>query len=61
MSQIRQQIIAIHTLPNISRNESNQAMIFGQLKEYNVKNIFLQILCRKGDRETSSSPLLFFK
>ena len=36
-------------------------MKFGQLIEYNKKNIFLQKLCRKWGRETSSRPLLIFK
>ena len=34
------QIIAIHILPNISRSKGNQAMKFGQLLEYNMRNIF---------------------
>ena len=34
------QIIAIHILPNISRSKGNQAMKFGQLSEYNMRNIF---------------------
>ena len=41
-SQTEQQIITIHMLPDISRNEDNQAMKFGQLIKYSVKNIFLQ-------------------
>ena len=36
------QIIGIHILPNISRNKDNQTMKFGQLIEYNTKNIFLE-------------------
>ena len=40
-SQTRQQIIAIHTLPNISRSKGNQGMKFGQLIEYNVRKAFL--------------------
>ena len=39
-SQVRQKIITIHTLPNISRSESNWAMKLGQLLEYNVRNLF---------------------
>ena len=61
MSQIRQQIIAIHTLPNISRNESNQAMIFGQLKEYNVKNIFFKYYAEKETGKLVLVLFLFFK
>ena len=36
------QIIAIHILPNISKSKSNQTMEFGQLMEYNMRNIFLE-------------------
>ena len=42
----RQQIVAIHILPNMARSKGNQAMKFGQLTIYNVRNIFLQKLCR---------------
>ena len=42
-----QQTIAIHQLPNISRSNDNQKMKFGQVIEYNKRNIFLQKLCRK--------------
>ena len=33
-----QRIIAIHILSNIPRSTGNQAMEFGQLIEYNMKN-----------------------
>ena len=39
-SQPGQQTIAIHILPNISRSKGHQAMKFGQLIEYNMRNIF---------------------
>ena len=35
MSQAGEQIITIHTLPNISRSDGNQTIKFGQLIEYN--------------------------
>ena len=41
-SQTRKQTIAIHIMPNISKRKGNQAMEYGQLIEYNVRNIFLQ-------------------
>ena len=41
------QKIAIQILPNISQSKGNQAMKFGQLIEYNKRNIFLQKLCGK--------------
>ena len=60
MSQPGLQAIAIHILPDISQSEGNQIMKFGQLIEYNKRNIFLQKLCRKWGRETSSRPLFIF-
>ena len=50
--QTGKQTIAIHTLPNISKSKSNQTMKFGQLIEYNMKNIFLEKLCTKYGGET---------
>ena len=41
------QVITIHILPDISRSKGNQAVKFGQLIEYNVRNIFLQKSCMK--------------
>ena len=41
-SQTGQQIIKIHVLFNISRSKDNQRMKFGQLIEYNMRNIFLE-------------------
>ena len=53
--------ITTHKLPNNSQNKGNQTMKFGQLLEYNNKNVFLQKLCRERGREISSRPLLFFQ
>ena len=39
-SQPGKQTITIHISPNISKRKSNQTMKFGQLIEYNMKNIF---------------------
>ena len=41
-SQPGWQTIAIHILTNISRSKGNQSKKFGQLIEYNLKNIFLE-------------------
>ena len=43
------------------KSKSNQAMKFGKLKEYNLRNIFLQISRRKWGREASSRHLLVFQ
>ena len=60
MSQPGQQTIAIHILPNISWSKSNLKMKLGQLIDFNKRNIFLQKLCRKWVRETSSDLLFIF-
>ena len=59
-SQPGLQTIAIHILPNISQSKGNQTMKFGQLMEYKKSNIFLQKLCKKWGKETSSRPLFIF-
>ena len=41
-SQPGSQTIAIHALPNISKSKDNQTMTFGQLIEYNMRNIFFE-------------------
>ena len=46
-SQSGLQTIAIHILPNISQSKGNQTMKFGQLIEYNKRNIFLLKVYRK--------------
>ena len=44
MSQPEKKTMAIHILPNISRSKGSQAMKFGHLIEYNMRNIFLEKL-----------------
>ena len=56
-SQRGQQTIAIHILLNISRSKSNQAMKFGQLIEYNTRNIFVEKSYTKCAGETIPRPL----
>ena len=58
-SQPGLQTIVIHILLNISQRKGNQTMKFGQLLEYNKRNIFLQKVCRKCAKETSSKTLSF--
>ena len=41
-SQPQKQTIAKDMLPNISRSEDNHWNKFGQLIEYNMRNIFLE-------------------
>ena len=59
-SQHGLQTIAMHILPKSLQSKGNQTMKFGQLVDYNKRNIFLQKLCRKWGKETSSRPLLIF-
>ena len=51
-SQPGKQTIAIHILPNISRSKGNQTMKFGQLIEYNMRNIFVEKSYTKCAGET---------
>ena len=55
-SQLGNETIAIHILPSISRNKGNQTMEFGQLTEYNMRNIFLETSYTKCDREALFRP-----
>ena len=57
-SQPGKQTIAIHILPSISRRKGNQAMKFGQLIEYNMRNIFVKKSLIKCAVETIPRPLL---
>ena len=41
-SQTRKQTIPIPILHNMSKSNGNQTMTFGQITEYNMRNIFLQ-------------------
>ena len=43
--QTGKQTTAIEILPHISRSNGNQTMKFGQVREYNARNIF-QKSCR---------------
>ena len=45
-----------HILPNYSRSEDNQTFKFGQLIEYNTKNIFVEKSHAKCDGETVPRP-----
>ena len=44
-SQPEKQTIAIYVLRSISRSKCNQTIKFGQLTEYNMKNIFPEKSC----------------
>ena len=60
-SQPDLQTVAVHILPNISQSKGSQKIKFGQLIEYNKRNILHQKLCGKWGRETSSRSLFIFK
>ena len=57
--QAGHQINTIHILHNISISKGNQTMKFGQLIEYNSKNIFLEKSFTKCGVEASPRP--FYK
>ena len=60
MSQPCFQTIIIHTLPNISQSKENQTMKFGQLIEYNKRNIFLENYAEYETRRLIPGLFLFF-
>ena len=43
-------------MPNISRSKKNRTMKFGQLIEYNMRNIFVEKSYTKCARETIPRP-----
>ena len=46
-SQPGVETIVMQILPDISQSKGNQTVKFGQLIDYNKRNIFLQKLCGK--------------
>ena len=48
-SQPGKKTVVIHVLSNISRSKGDQTMKFGQLIEYNTRNVFLNKSCTKCD------------
>ena len=60
--QTRQKNKTIHILPHISRSKGNREMKFGQLIEYDVRNVFLKNHDEKqAGRLVLDLFLLFFK
>ena len=55
-SQTEKQVIAVHIFPNILRNKGNQTMKFGQLVEYDMRNIFLENSYTKYGAEPIPKP-----
>ena len=55
-SQPGKQTITIHILPNVSRTKRNQTMKFGQLTEYNVRNIYFKNHAENDPGRLQSSP-----
>ena len=56
-SEPRKETITLHILPNISRTKGNQTRKFGQLIEYNMRNIFLEKLYTECGGETKPKSL----
>ena len=57
-SEPRKQAIAIQILSNISRSKGNQALKFGQLIDYNMRNIYLKRSYTKMWQRNYSQTLL---
>ena len=55
------QTIAIHIWPNISRSKDKLTMKFGQLIEYNTRNIFLEKYTQNMWRNYSQTLFLKIK
>ena len=55
---MREQTTAIHIFPIISRTKGNQTMKFGQLIEYNMRNIFVEKPYTKCAEEIILRPYL---
>ena len=49
-------LVAIPILPSISISRGSQTMKFGQLIEYNMRNIFLEISYTKCGEEANLRP-----
>ena len=60
-SQPGLQTIAIHVLPKISQSKGNQTMKFGQLIEYNKRNIFFKNYAENEASRLVPDLFLFFK
>ena len=60
-SQLGLKTIAIHILPNISQSKGNQTMKFGQVIDYNKRNIFLQNYAENEARRLVPDLFLFFE
>ena len=57
-SQPGKQRIAIHIFTNISRSKDNRTIKFGQLIEYNMRNIFLEKSYANCGGKTVPRPFL---
>ena len=53
--------MAIHILVNISRIKGNEILKFGQLIEYNKRNIFKKNHAENKAKRLVSDLILFFK
>ena len=60
-SQPGEQTITLHIFPIVSRSKDNQTIKFGQLIEYNKRNIFLQNYAKNETGRIVSDLFSFFK
>ena len=61
MSQIGPQTVTINILVDVSKRRKNQTMKFGQLMEYNVRNISLKKLWEKKAGRLVPNLFVFFQ
>ena len=59
-SQAGLQTVAIRIFPSISQSKGNETIKFGQLIEYNKRNVLLQKFWEKLGRGTGSESLFIF-
>ena len=57
-SQPGKQTVSIHVFTNNSRSKGNQTMKYGQLIEYNMRNIFLKIHAQNVVEKLFTGPFL---
>ena len=58
-SQPGKQTVAKNILPNILRSKAIKTMTFGQLREYNIRDVFLEKPYTKSGGKTI--PQIFFQ
>ena len=53
--------MTIHILPNFARSKGSQTLKFGQVVEYDKRNVFRRKSCRNEAERLAADLFLFFK